>query len=116
MQFKQVQLVVGVPESHLDAVLDALADSGAGVLGDYTHCSFTMPGTGRFKPGPNAHPAVGENNTLNTVTEMRVETLCDYDKVPAVLKAVRAAHPYEEPMIYIFPVLTLEEFEEEGKV
>jgi hypothetical protein len=106
-----VQLVVGVPRSHLDAVLEAIAEAGAGVLGNYTHCAYISPGVGRFRPNDAANPAVGERGTVNEVAEYRIETICERERIPAVLKALRAAHPYEEPMIYLLPLLDLNEFE-----
>jgi hypothetical protein len=105
MQSKRVQIVVSVPAMHLHAVLEAMANAGAGVVGEYTHCSYRSIGTGRFKPSANANPAMGENENINEVEEYRIETVCDRAIVRPVCKAIRAAHPYEEPLIYLFPLL-----------
>lgn len=101
----RVMLITTVPPLHLDAVLQALGDAGAGTIGHYTHCAFTSIGTGRFRPDAAATPAVGEKQVLNTVDEVRIETWCDQEKVAQVCAALRTAHPYEEPVIYLIPLL-----------
>ena len=54
------KVVVFVPVEHTDAVIDAMAAAGAGALGDYTRCAWSVSGTGTFQPGAGAQPAVGE--------------------------------------------------------
>jgi hypothetical protein len=98
-------IVFGVPTEHLEAVLEAMAAAGAGVIGQYTHCSYTSEGLGRFKPGAAANPAYGARQQINTVPETRVETFCARDRAKAVITAIRQAHPYEEPVIYLIPLL-----------
>ncbi len=105
MNTPRVQIVVTVPALHLNDVLEAMAAAGAGIVGEYTHCSYRNIGTGRFKPSASANPAMGENESINEVEEYRIETVCDRSSVRAVCKAIRAAHPYEEPLIYLFPLL-----------
>lgn len=102
---RRVQIVVSVPAMHLHAVLEAMANAGAGVVGNYTHVSYRSVGTGRFKPNDEANPAVGANDQVNEVEEYRIETVCMRENVKAVCKAIRAAHPYEEPLLYLFPLL-----------
>lgn len=91
------KLSVFVPATHADAVRDALAAAGAGVLGDYEHCSFTVAGAGRFRPRPGATPAVGEVGHDEVVPEVRIETVVPRSRRSAVVRALLAAHPYEEP-------------------
>ena len=110
MDYKRIQIVVGVPHTHLYQLLDAIAVAGAGQLGEYTHCSYANDGIGRFKPSAAANPALGEKEQLNEVPEVRVETICEREKVKQVVAAIRAAHPYEEPMLYLVPLLSEEEF------
>lgn len=106
MAGEKIQIVVSVPEEHLDAVLEAIASAGGGIVGNYTHCSFTIGGTGRFKPNDAANPAVGDRQVINTVEECRIETIVERDRAQAVVTALRAAHPYEEPLIYLLPLLS----------
>ncbi len=102
---QRVMIVVGTPSDSVEAVLEAIAGAGGGVVGNYTHCAYTNAGQGRFKPGAEANPAVGARETINSVDETRIETFCDRDRAKAVAQAIRAAHPYEEPVIYIVPLL-----------
>jgi hypothetical protein len=88
----------------ITAVHDALAAAGAGAIGDYSHCSFATAGTGQFKPLPGAHPAIGEVGRLERVAETRLEMVLPRPRRAAVVAALRAAHPYEEPA---FDVLEL---------
>lgn len=111
MDFDNVFLITTVPVANAEAVLQALGDAGAGEIGLYTHCAFTNPGTGRFQPDAASNPAVGDRGVINLVDEVRIEMICRRDRVKAVLAALRAAHPYEEPGIYLLPMLSEADFE-----
>jgi hypothetical protein len=97
-------LVVYVPETHSEAVLSAIGDAGAGRIGNYSHCSFVAPGTGRFAPLPGAKPFIGAVGAGEQVPEIRVECVVEEDMLDAVVLALRAAHPYEEPAFMTWPV------------
>lgn len=75
----------------------ALSDAGAGNVGNYSHCSFATAGTGQFLPLDGAVPAIGEVGKLERVAETRLEMVLPRSRRRAVLAALRAAHPYEEP-------------------
>jgi len=109
-----ISLVVYVPTSHADVVRTALVTSGAGTIGQYDSCSFSISGTGRFRPLAGASPAIGKTGMLETVEEERIEVVVDNRKDPGtlsrVLKAVVAAHPYEEPAIQVTPLLDYRDF------
>jgi hypothetical protein len=109
-RYSMVQIVVSVPAMHLHRVLDAAAEAGAGVIGNYSHCSYRSVGTGRFKPSDDANPAFGQVNNISEVEEYRIETFCARERVKAVCQAIRAAHPYEEPLLYLFPLLDENDF------
>ena len=91
------KLVVFVPHENADTLIDALAAAGAGRLGDYERCAWTTEGSGTFRPLPGANPTIGEVDVLEHVPETRVEMVVPRDRRSAVLAALRAAHPYEEP-------------------
>lgn len=99
-------IVVGVPAQHVDTVLDAVASAGGGELGNYTHCGYVSAGEGRFRPNENANPSVGEKGATNQVPELRIETFCLRERAAAVVEALRKAHPYEEPVVYVIPLLS----------
>lgn len=101
---KSFKLVVFVPPSHVDTLRDALAAAGAGVIGNYTHCSFHTSGAGAFVPGKNASPFCGKKGLLNTEPEVRFEMLVNSVYLKAALAALHAVHPYEEPAYDIIPL------------
>jgi hypothetical protein len=86
-----------VPESHLEDVKAACFAAGAGRIGDYEHCCWQTLGQGQFRPGSGATPFIGEQGRLEQVAEYRVEMVCERAQVRAVVQAMIAAHPYEEP-------------------
>lgn len=93
-----------VPEDHADKLREAIGNAGAGKIGNYSHCTFTMKGTTRFKPTEGANPMIGSVGKLEEVAEDRIETVCTGDKLQDVLKAIREAHPYEEPATDVYPI------------
>ncbi len=95
-QAEQWKLVVFVPDTHLAAVRDAVSAAGAGGIGNYTHCSFSAPGTGTFKPSASANPFAGKKLVLNEEPERRFETIFPKHALANVLAAMQSAHPYEE--------------------
>lgn len=101
---KRYKIVVYVPEDHADKLREAIGNAGAGKIGNYTHCTFTLKGTGRFKPEEGANPTIGEVGKLEEVLEDRIETVCSGDNLQAVLKAIRDNHPYEEPATDVYPI------------
>lgn len=109
MDFKRCYIVTGVPEEGLNAVLDAISDAGGGIQGNYTHCAFTNPGLGHFKPSDSANPHLGAVGEVNAVEEWRVETFCDRTVAKAVVDAIKKAHPYEEVVVYVVPLIEPED-------
>lgn len=77
---RHVKIVVFAPESHADAVRKALGDAGAGAIGDYTHCSFSVKGVGRFTPLAGSDPAIGEVGKPEAAVEERIEVICERGK------------------------------------
>lgn len=99
---KKYKIVVYVPESHADILREAIGNAGAGKIGNYSHCSFTMKGVGRFLPVEGARPAIGEVGKHEEVEEDRIETVCEEEKLQDVLKAIKSVHPYEEPATDVY--------------
>jgi dinuclear metal center YbgI/SA1388 family protein len=98
------KLVVFVPSSHLETVRAALASSGAGHIGDYDACTFYVKGEGTFRGGSSSHPFLGKPNRLEKVQEFRLETIFPTGLEREVVRALLAAHPYEEVAYDIYPV------------
>ncbi|HEY8302528.1 MAG TPA: Nif3-like dinuclear metal center hexameric protein [Jatrophihabitans sp.] len=91
------KLVVFVPSAGAERLIDALAAAGAGAIGNYRRCAWTSEGTGTFTPTAGAQPAIGRIGEIETVPETRVEMVVPAGRRDAVVAALRAAHPYEEP-------------------
>ena len=91
------KLIVFCPKTHADRMRKALNESGAGAIGEYTACSFTTVGEGRFTPAKNATPFIGTANEEEIVQEEKIEVIVPAAFKNRVLKALLQAHPYEEP-------------------
>ena len=104
METSLVKIVVFVPEANLDAVLKAIGDAGAGKIGNYSHCTFSTKGTGRFLPLEGAHPVIGKVGQLEEVIEEKIETVCERNNLQNVLVAIKKVHPYEEVAIDVYPL------------
>lgn len=104
-----VKIVVFVPQTHSDIVRKAMGDSGAGVVGLYSHNSFSSKGVGRFIPLEGSHPTIGKIGKLEEVIEDRVECVCERSKAKLVIKAIKEVHPYEEVAIDIYPLIREED-------
>lgn len=96
------KLVVFVPREALDTVREALFAAGAGRIGGYERCSWYTQGTGTFLGGEGTAPSVGSRGVEERVAELRLETVFPSEQQDAVLAALRAAHPYEEPAYDVF--------------
>ncbi|CQD16310.1 dinuclear metal center protein, YbgI/ family [Mycobacterium lentiflavum] len=96
--------VIYVPRANAEAVQAAVFDAGAGHIGNYSHCSWCVSGIGQFLPHDGATPAVGSVGTVERLDEDRFEVVAPARARAAVLAAMRAAHPYEEPA---FDILAL---------
>ncbi len=89
--------VIFVPPEHADAVRAAIFTAGAGEIGDYSQCSWSVTGTGQFLPQDGASPTIGSVGSVEKVVEDRVEAVAPAHARRQVLSALRTAHPYEEP-------------------
>lgn len=99
-----VRIVVTVPESHAEVVREAMGKAGAGRVGNYSFCSFSQKGVGRFMPVEGSDPFIGECGILEAVEEERIETVCPYSILEKVVEEIKKVHPYEEMVIDIYPV------------
>ncbi|NMC39424.1 MAG: Nif3-like dinuclear metal center hexameric protein [Bacteroidales bacterium] len=91
-----MKLVTFVPQAQFADVRQALFDAGAGVIGNYDQCSFTVEGTGSFRAGSETNPFVGRKHSLHLEPEIRLETVFWSHLRTDVIKALLSSHPYEE--------------------
>lgn len=103
--FRFVKIVVFVDLAHAQIVRKAMAEAGAGKLGNYDSCSFSTKGMGRFRPNEKAKPFLGKRGKVSKAREEKIEMLCRAGRTEKVIKAIRKIHPYEEPAIEIYPLL-----------
>jgi dinuclear metal center YbgI/SA1388 family protein len=100
-----LKLVGFVPEDDADLVRKALFASGAGVIGEYEHCSWSVGGQGTFFGGEETRPVAGVAGRDEKVSELRLEVVFPRRLRRRVVGAYIAAHPYEEPA---FDIVQLE--------
>jgi dinuclear metal center YbgI/SA1388 family protein len=100
----QCKFVVFVPSEHVEKVASAIFQAGAGHIGDYSRCSFRSSGEGTFLGGETTRPAIGQRGKMESVQEVRLESIVRTTDIPKVLKAMRDVHPYEEPAFDIYPL------------
>ena len=105
MEFKKIKIVTFVPIKNADAIRKAIGLAGAGKIGEYDFCSFSVIGIGRFIPNDKANPYKGTANNLESVDEERIEVTCDSSLASQIIKAIKSAHPYEEALIDIYPLV-----------
>lgn len=107
---QRYKLVVNVPLTHADAVRQALGEAGAGRASHYSHCSFSIRGTGRFTPGAAANPHIGRPGKPEQVEEEQIQVdVMDHD-MQAVVAALKSTHPYEEIGYEIYRVYSESDF------
>ena len=99
--------VIFVPAENAEVLREALFAAGAGRIGDYSHCSWSITGTGQFLPGTGASPTIGTVGAVKHVQEDRLEVIAPASLRARVLAAMRAAHPYEEPAFDVFSLAAL---------
>ena len=99
------KLIVFAPQSHSAQVRQAMFDAGAGHIGNYSECSFNTAGNGTFKGNETSKGFLGEPNKLHVEAEEKIEVILPKYKVNAVVRAMKAVHPYEEVAHDIVPLL-----------
>lgn len=104
------KLVFFVPLNDAEKVKEAIFNTGAGSLGNYSHCSFEVKGTGQFKPLSGSHPTIGKLNETHRVEELRVEILCEKKDLKEAINALKKSHPYEEPAFEVYELFDIADF------
>ncbi|SDR77745.1 dinuclear metal center protein, YbgI/SA1388 family [Polaribacter sp. KT25b] len=90
------KLTTYVPIKNEDALKTALFDAGAGNIGNYDNCSFTVLGDGTFKGNESSNPIIGEKGKIHTEKEAKISVVYESKNEKAILKALQENHPYEE--------------------
>jgi dinuclear metal center YbgI/SA1388 family protein len=95
------KLVTFVPIENTELLLSALHSAGAGQIGEYKNCSFSVSGNGRFTPAENANPYIGTLDKAEEVLENRIEVIFNAHQESQIIRALKKAHPYEEVAYYV---------------
>ena len=103
---ERVKLIIFVPVGHAYTVWEAMGNARVGKIGNYSFCSFSSLGMGRFLSGDGAHSTIGGSGVLEAVEEERVETACDKNMLKGIIAAIKAVHPYEKVARNIYPLLS----------
>lgn len=101
---QEVKITTFVPTDHLDHLRDVMASAGAGRIGQYEICSFHTVGIGSFRGKEGTKPAIGSAQTLEAVSEARLEMVAPRNALHVIVSALRQFHPYEEPAIDVYPL------------
>ena len=103
--FPYAKLEIFIPESHLPALREALQQADAGHIGRYDSCLSFHPVTGTWRPLRGTCPYLGKAGEVSCEPEVKVEVTVRSDRLRETAAAVRAVHPYEEPVINAIPLL-----------
>lgn len=105
MEFQELKLEIFIPESHLPALRSALQSVGAGRLGNYDSCLAYSRVTGSWRPLCGSHPYLGSEGEVSEEDEIKVEVNILAGDLEQTLNAIYEAHPYEEPLVNVIPIL-----------
>lgn len=101
----KIKIVVTIPKENANDLRAAIGGIGGGQVGEYSYCSFTVSGSGRFIPSESSNPTIGSPGVLEVVNEERIEVTCDRQLAKVVVEKIKSAHPYETPAIDIYELI-----------
>ena len=102
--FSCCKLEIFIPETHLEPLRQVLLSEDAGHIGKYDGCLSYSRVTGCWRPLAGASPYIGTEGAFCAEPELKVEGMCRTERVEETLEAIRAVHPYEEPVINVIPL------------
>jgi len=105
-----------IPETHFEVVSEAIFAAGAGRIGEYSECGFSVQGEGTFRPDSTAQPFIGEANQRSQVAERKFEAVCSTHLINKIVQAMKSAHPYEEVAYEVFAMQNQNPYEGSGMV
>lgn len=105
MDFRYCKLEIFIPETHFRALQKALQDAGAGHIGNYDSCLSCSRVTGMWRPLAGTRPFIGTEGEISEEPELKVEVTVQARILDEVMRAVKAVHPYEEPLINVLPLV-----------
>ena len=100
-----IKLEIFIPETHLADLQGALQRVDAGHIGNYESCLSYSRVMGTWRPLAGTHPYLGERGEISCEPELKVEVTILAEKLYETIAAVKAVHPYEEPVINAIPLI-----------
>ena len=94
-----LKVFVMCPKENTDELIEAMAEAGAGVIGNYSHNAFITPGFGNWKSEEGSNPTIGAVGKMSRESENKIEMVCPEDKLEDVARAIKGVHPYETPAV-----------------
>ncbi len=101
---KYLKLEIYIPEPHFADLQKALRDADAGHIGNYDSCLSVSRVTSTWRPLEGTDPYIGETGAVSTEEELKVEVTIRAEQLGDVMRAIRAVHPYEEPVVNVIPL------------
>ena len=105
MTIEYVKLEIFIPETHFPQLQKALQSVDAGHIGNYDSCLSYAPVMGTWRPLAGTHPYIGKQDEISCEAEPKVEVTILAEKLMETVAAVKAVHPYEEPVINVIPLI-----------
>lgn len=99
------KLTTYIPIEHFDQVQNTLFQSGAGHIGNYNECGFSVDGDGTFKGNELSNPQYGVSGIRSTEKEKQLHITYLPHLESKILKTLKESHPYEE---VAYEIVTLE--------
>lgn len=104
MEFQYFKLEIFIPEANFRQLQKALQEVDAGHIGNYDSCLSYSRVMGTWRPLAGTRPYIGTENEISEEPELKVEVTCRAEGLQAAMEAIKAVHPYEEPVINVIPL------------
>lgn len=104
MEFKFFKFEIFIPETHFPALQKALQKVDAGHIGNYDSCLSYRRVIGTWRPLDGTNPYIGTQGEISAEEELKVEVTVKAEKIQETIDAIKAVHPYEEPVINVIPL------------
>lgn len=104
MEFEYLKLEIFIPETHLKVLQKALQSVDAGHIGQYDSCLSYSPVMGTWRPLAGTSPYIGSEGEISQEPELKVEVTIRKENLAKTMQAIKAVHPYEEPVINAIPL------------
>ncbi|MBN2015343.1 divalent cation tolerance protein CutA [Candidatus Dojkabacteria bacterium] len=101
------KVITFCPNNSIDKVISAMAEAGAGNVGNYSHCAFITKGEGNWFSGKGSNPTIGQVGKISREKENKIEMVCPKNKLKSVVEAIKRSHPYEEPEINVYELVAV---------